>query len=264
MTLSGDELIELFKGGKQPDDDGEREYALLQAFFDGYPSERLRELLYSENVYTATLGAWIASELPVGGRNLVGDFKQLLKHPDSEVRYWIVAAVLGSASSANGDVVAAAVRTVDDPDVHVREHALSLLAHARTETLAAAVEHLESNAQRILLSWLIDVDRTLDVDTVIGRLDSSEHRDRLFAAAAAYRIAMLRIDPPMLAKADPGARVRRHRRPDYIIRDQRALEHAARSTDPVIRSFAELKLESIAGWQRLQIKLQRLAERRPG
>jgi len=259
MALSADELLERLQSGDD-DDDGEIANALLKAFYGGYPVERLRTLLYSDNPLVAARGAWLASELTRGGRRLLADYHQLLRHPVAEVRYEIVNAILYSASADDGELVAAALRTAGDPDPLVRSRVPWLLAHARLEMLAAAVPYCQGEPIGVLLEWLLEVDQTLDTGAIIARLDSANQPDRLFAAAAAFRVAMLTTDRPLVPR--PGSKPRSYQHPLRIIRDQGALRHAAQSGDETVRTFAECKLESISSEQALQARVKTLLERR--
>lgn len=181
----GDELLERVLGGAS---DGEVVNNLLKQFFRGYPVERLCLLLASGHRDAVKAGTWIAAELGTGGAaSLTQELTPLLEHPEAWVRHSVLDAVLLSASEDDGATVAKAVARMEDPTEGVRRTALNLLARASVQQLAPSVPFLDDARLRALVSWLVDPER--GADEVIARLDAEDRLTRMFAAAAAVRVA---------------------------------------------------------------------------
>ena len=159
----------------------------------------------------------MASELGERAVPLINDLSPLLDHPARGVRFWVLDAVLASATAEHGDIVAQAVELIRDPDEAVRWKALQLLAHARKDRLAAGVPYLRTRSVALLMTWLLGAGNTetdkLDIES---RLQDHDRLTRLFAAAAAARLSMDDIGP---------------------------LERAAASADLEVRSFAQAALD---------------------
>ena len=85
-----------------------------------YPVDRLGLLLGSENDWAVETGVWIASELGVDAAPLLDDLRVLLQHPSAAVRFYAADSIYGSAGDDRGDVIAEAIKLIDDPDRGVR------------------------------------------------------------------------------------------------------------------------------------------------
>jgi hypothetical protein len=202
----------ILKGG---DDSAPDE--LLDEFFDGYPIDKLRLLLQSNVEQAVVSGAWIASELGRMAAPLIDELSQMLDHPSREVRFYLLDPLLCATAQEHGEAIARAVLLVRDADEAVRWKVVRFLARATREQLTAAVPHLDSDRVATLLTWLLSSGNTIENKRdIVTRLNDADPLVRLFAAAAAARLE-----------------------PD----DLGALERAAASTDPEIRSFAESELE---------------------
>ncbi len=75
---------------------------LLEEFQSGAPLEYLQPLLLSPDPELATSAAWIASELGLEGKPLLGVVVRLLRHGDKRVRFWIMDCILLWTDSSNG------------------------------------------------------------------------------------------------------------------------------------------------------------------
>ncbi len=160
---------------------------LLEAFFGGLPVERLLLLLWSDSEDAVKAGAWIASELGAQAQPLLPELARLLDHPARYVRFFLLDAILASASTEDGEAVARAVSKIRDCDEAVRWKALQFLSRASEDQLAAAIECLTDPELRSALQWLLS-DGT-DARRVVTRLQEEDDLGKLVAAAAAARIA---------------------------------------------------------------------------
>jgi hypothetical protein len=209
-------LTHLLTGG---DDSTANE--LLESFYNGYPVERLRPLLQSDNESAVKAGAWIASELAERAAPLMKELFRLLNHPLRYVRFFILDAVLCSTTNEHGEVVARAVMLIRDPDEAVRWKALRFLANATKDQLSSALAYLDNRGGATLLAWLLRTGITqTDIQEIITRLNDPDSLTRMFAVAAAARLGPHNSVP---------------------------LEHAANSTDSEVSSFAKEALELLKG-----------------
>lgn len=215
MKERGDQLLaHILRGGN-----GSATNELLDAFFDGYPIERLCLLLQSDEEHAVKVGAWLASELGEKVTPLMSELSQLLDHPLRYVRFFILDAILISATHECGEVVARAIRLIQDPDEAVRGKTLSFLTNATSQQLTTALPYLNNQTIKALLVWLLDADNPqIDQQVMMMKLDDAGSLTRMFAVAASARLAQ---------------------------RDQGLLEHAATSTDPEVSSFANEQLRTL-------------------
>jgi hypothetical protein len=187
----GDLLIELIRQGGN----GEAAQELIGELAAGYPVANLRRLFQSERDDTVKTGAWIASELGERVVPLLGDLSALLRHRLRYVRAFALDAVLVAASPNNGDVIAEAVRLIDDEDEGVRWKAMHFLSRASLEQLRASVRYLTDIKHAALVRWLLDVTANVRIADIIARSDDVIASKRLFAAAAAARVQRTTLAP---------------------------------------------------------------------
>lgn len=216
MTRSGDLLISRIVAGG----DDSAAHDLLNEFFSGYPVERLRRLLQSEEESAVKAGAWIASELGEQVAPLIDELTGLLSHPSKYVRFFVLDSILIAGTPEHGQALAAAVQMIQDSEDAIRWKAMNFLARASESQLTASVPYVANRSVAELTEWLIDSDRRLNTVAVIRRLEDGNQLVRMAAGAAAVRLAS---------------------------RDRSALEHAAASSDPTIKSFADEHLRFLAG-----------------
>lgn len=209
----GDRLVEHVAAGGN----GPTANELLGEFFRGYPLERLRELLRSSDERVARVGAFIASELGDRFAPLLDEVPRMLEHPIRAVRFDALDAVLVNATSEHGEMIAKAILLVRDPEKGVRSQARRFLARATVEQLSASLPYFADTSVAALARWLLkSASSETDSREVLARLDADDGLTRMFASAAAARLAAHDIVP---------------------------LEHAAASADPEVRSFAQQELE---------------------
>lgn len=194
-------------------------YELLNEFFDGYPIERLRRLLRSNEEKAVEAGAWIASELADSISPLMSDLSRLFEHPSAYVRFFILDAVLDGATQEHGDALARAAHLIRDPVKAVRWKALCFFSKATSDQLVASMAGLGNSVLAALVAWLLDAASTIKTKEIITRIEDDDSLRRLFAAAAAARLSDRDVVP---------------------------LEHAAASTDLEVSSFAKQELEGLA------------------
>jgi hypothetical protein len=210
VTERGDELFRrLTDAVRDSEEVGSLTYALLQELFNGYPVSRLRALLHSDEPALVRAGAWLLSELGSQATPLCDEVSTLLRCDVREARYWAIDILQSAPECRDPAVVAQAIECVEDRDPAVRYKAVRLLV-AMTDDELRSVVPLLAQGTADLVSWLGE-SATGSVDEIVGYLDSKDPTTRLFAAAAAARIA-----PQTPA----------------------AIETASKSHDPEVRSFA--------------------------
>lgn len=214
-TSRADELFDrvMQGGGQEGDANG-----LLSEFARGYPLDRLRELLRSEDPAVVSAGAFIASELGSRAGQLIDEFGTLLGHPERRVRFDILDSVLVCAGESQGPLIARAASLVTDPDSAVRWKAYGFLARAAESQLAAALPYAADRDLRTHLAWLAGPSSESH-EEVVARLGSVHEFTRRFAVAAAAR---------------PGRS------------DETALEIAASSQDELAAKLARQALDMLA------------------
>ncbi len=223
----GDELLERLRSQVATDeDDGSDGNCLLREFFRGYPLERLRELLESDNPTAVRTGAWIMSELGVQAAPIMASADRLLDHPEPGARFWTIDAVIVNASKDDGELVAKTLAVVDDPDERIRWKATWFTSWATIEQIGVGVPYLSGSVREAIV-WLVNLgtDREMTAE-VISRMEAPERTTRLVAAAAAARLA---------AKGQ-----------------RSSLESAVSSTDPEVSVFAKDELDLLALRDRLE------------
>ncbi len=189
---------------------------LLREIFHGYPAGKLVDLIHSDNDQAVRSGAWILSELGAEAAQLSDEIAFLLQHSVRNARFFALDAVLTSASEENGPLIAQAVMLIADPDSAVRWKALQFLSDAAPDQLMAARKYLSADQISASVRWLIgDPENPIYQREVLGRLEDHDKMSRMFAAAAAARIAN-----------------------SY----QEAIGRASKSDDPDIRDFARDRL----------------------
>jgi hypothetical protein len=208
----GDELIELLR--KNPSDHAAR--ALLSEFSAGYPVEQLARLFHSGNPAAVEIGAWIASELGDRATSLLPEMPSLLDSPVRAIKFFAIDVILACAGPDHGPAIAQAITLIEDADEAVRWKAMQLLSRASESQLDAAVGHLRSEPIRSLTASLSIGSAQADITS---RLTSRDRTTRLFAAAAAARVAD---------------------------KDRGALELAAFLADTEISTFAKEQLELLS------------------
>lgn len=164
----------------------------LDEFHRGYPLEHLRPLLCSTNDDLVVAGAWIASELGVKGKPLLGDVLPLLGHRSRGARFWTIDCVLLWAGPSDGRALASAVRLVDDVDQGVRWNAMDFLSRASVGQLHAALAYLESSeppSPNIApLRWLLGGESS-DPEKVLSALRSEDRLLRKYGVVAAVKMS---------------------------------------------------------------------------
>jgi len=213
-SRSGDELIEMLLAGEDfPGEEGKAANDLLLEVLRGYPAQNLGRLIHSDNSEAVKSGAFVISELGAQAAQIPDEVDFLLSHPVRNARYDALDAALMGVSPEHGAILAKAIMLVNDPDHAVRKKAIKFLANSTPDQLASAIPFLADHHVADLAAWLAPVgsDATYLPD-VLGRLSESDKTTRMFAAAAAARVAPA---------------------------DRRGIEQAAISNDPEIRSFAE-------------------------
>jgi hypothetical protein len=176
---------------EKPDPQGPITYALLEAFQRGYPIENLRPLLRSRNQRLVEIAAYLADELGSRLAIFVAEISRLLSNPSMRVRFNALAAVWSSATSRDGNVLAKAVRLLEDPELGVRWQAARLMARVGIGELQAALSGLKRRKARD--PFRVGLERVLkacagDYADILAMIDSADRLTRLFGASAAGRV----------------------------------------------------------------------------
>lgn len=191
---------------------------LLVEFQRGFPVKNLLRLIRSEKEGAVRVAVWIASELGEQSAPLVPELQGLLQHPAKYVRFFALDAILASASEDRGDALAAAVSLVEDIEAAVRWKALQFLARAEPGQLRGSLHAMQDTKLCGLVEWLIAATVKSKSQEIITRIDDPDPVARIFAVAAARR----------LAESDPSP-----------------LIYGAQSQDAEVRSFAVEELKGI-------------------
>ena len=210
----GDELVAGLRTGDVVDPDAAAG-DLFDEFSTGFPLERLRELIHSDSEPAVRAAAWIASELGDRVAPVLEDVSTLLDSPIRYARFFAIDAVLAASTSAHGRLIAKAIDRLADGDDAVRWKAVQFLARASGAQLTAGVPYLQDEQLRVLTAWLSDPEPA----DIIARLAAEDRLSRVFAAAAAARLAN---------------------------EDRGPLDAAATMADTEVNSFAKEQLELLA------------------
>jgi len=203
----------LLAGEDFPGEEGRAANDLLREVLRGYPAQNLGRLIHSDNSKAVQSGAFVVSELGARAAQILDEVDFLLSHPVRNARYDALDAVLVGASPEHGEILAKATMLVKDPDYAVRKKAIKFLANSTHDQLVAAIPFLADQHVSDLVAWLAAIENdAAHLPDILSRLRDSDKTTRMFAAAAAARVAPT---------------------------DQRGIDEAATSSDPEIRSFAE-------------------------
>jgi hypothetical protein len=203
----------LLAGEDFPGEEGKAANDLLLEVLRGYPAQNLSRLIHSDNNKAVNSGAFVVSELRERAVQILDEVDFLLSHPSRNARFDALDAVLTGASEDHGSILAKAIMLVIDPDQAVRWKALHFLSKSSPNQLVAAIPYLPGEHETSLVMWLANGGSDpANVPDILSRLHDLDKETRMFAAAAAARVAAT---------------------------DRRGIEEAAASGDPEIRSFAE-------------------------
>ncbi len=180
------------------DGDESSAHALLDAFFSGFPVERLREVLNSESEDAVRAGAWLASELGSKVAPLIADLALLLDHPSRYVRFFALDGVLMGATERDGATIAKAVELVDDRESAIRWKATNLLGRASTQQLSASVPYLRGDV-RALAERLVLLETEPGDQCVRDLLQGDSEGERRLGLIASLRRS--KRDPSLLSVA---------------------------------------------------------------
>lgn len=166
--------------------DADAAHELIDHFRRGYPLEQLRELFRSESPQAVASAAYIASELGSGATPLVEEFPRALRHVESWGRSAAIDCVFNCASIENGELVAMALRLLDDPSVYPRGVALFRLRFADSNLIRAALPFLKTEPLGEFLDWLVSNESAIHA-SIVEKLGSSNALERRVALASAAR-----------------------------------------------------------------------------
>jgi len=175
---------------------------LINEFWSGYPATALRPLLHSDDVNIQQAALFILGELGHKARSLRDELPHFLAHPMPYAKVKAIEAALVATvgDPEDGPIVASALALLDDPNESVRQRAVWLLLAAIEPQLRSALNFLDAVAggspHGSALQWLLSGP---NADEMILRLRAPSRLERLYALAAARRIAD--FDPEPLRQA---------------------------------------------------------------
>lgn len=209
-----DELVEqLCAGQLDAAEASEAANELLNSIFNGASVELVRRLVRCGEAQAVNAGAWIISELATDAAPLRDEIALLLKNPARNARFFAMDAVLVAEFDNDGPLIANVAELIDDPDGAVRWKALRTLSRIDLERLSHAVPYLADPRLKEHAQWLAGSGgKLISQSDILTRLSDKDKTTRMFAAAAAARLAPLDTQP---------------------------LQHASESNDPDISSFAQ-------------------------
>jgi hypothetical protein len=214
----------LLAGEDFPGEEGRAANDLLREVLRGYPAQNLGRLIHSDSSKAVASGAFVVSELRTQAAQIIDEVDFLLGHPLRDARFDALDAALTAASARHGAILAKAVMLVDDTDQAVRWKALQFLARATRDQLTAAAPCLADRHVTNLVTWLASTGSDpASLPDIRSRLDDPDKATRMFAAAAAARVAGT---------------------------SRQALEDAAVTDDPDVRTFAGDTIEMLDRRQR--------------
>jgi hypothetical protein len=164
-TERGDDLLARILAG---DEDPANE--LLNECWDGYPVERIRDLLRSGVESAVKSGVFIASELAKLSRPLLNDIEPLINHQDTWVRGDAIDTVNLAATADHGQTVAHAIEHINDSERSIRWHVFRLLAASRRERLDAAWTFIDDIDVKEALRSVLDAEATASSVEIRRRL----------------------------------------------------------------------------------------------
>jgi hypothetical protein len=225
----------LLAGEDFPGEEGKAANDLLLKVLRGYPAQNLGRLIHSDNTEAVKSGAFVVSELGAQAAEVLDEVGFLLSHPVRNARYDALDAALTGASAEHGAILAKAIMLVNDPDYAVRKKAIKFLANSTRDQLDAAIPFLADHHLGDLVAWLAALRNDAAQPDILSRLHDLDKTTRMFAAAAAARVAAS---------------------------DRRGIEQAAASSDPEIRSFAENVISMLNLDRKIRIRREQEQRRR--
>ena len=181
---------------------------LLTAFWSGYPLQKLRELLNSENPEVVAIATWILWELSDKGAPLLDKCRDLLSHSHSNTRFFVLDTILVNATPERADLIAGALQLLDDDNAGVRWKALDFASRLSRAELEAVCRFKMPYRYQSHLEWLLQVDLDPERKEVIARLQSDDFQERRFGAIAAARMAHIDAEPMNIARQSQDENIR--------------------------------------------------------
>jgi hypothetical protein len=193
-TERGDDLLARILAG---DEDAANE--LLNECWDGYPVERIRELLRSDVESVVKTGVWMTEELAKLSRPLLNDVEPLIDHEDTWVRGDAIDTVNLAATADHGEIVAHAIEHIKDSERSIRFSAFRLLAASTRERLEAAWVFIHDDDVKEALRSVLDEEAAVSSADIRRRLVDGSRLVRLFGLLSAARISDRRADDLLAA-----------------------------------------------------------------
>jgi len=186
---------------------------LLDEFQNGYSLDRLSDLLKAAEPQAVRAGMWIASELGVGARPLIGQIAGLLHSPVAAVRFLALECLLACAEPSDASAVTQALSLVEDSESSVRWQMLMFLANVPRPVLEAARQVCADEMVDLLhikgLDLLLHGHSHQATIAIYEGLKSRHRVTSAYAAAGAARIVRYDSGPLRIALESQDAIIRR-------------------------------------------------------
>ncbi len=127
----------------QPDTKGTISNRLLSQLWRGFPIDRLKVLLRSEEGEARKNGIWLVSELGVKGNPLLDEVKRLLNDTEAFVRYYAVNSLICIAPEDNPQLTFTVACMIDDPDKSVQLSVMNFLSRSSQHRLSIVHSYLQ-------------------------------------------------------------------------------------------------------------------------
>jgi hypothetical protein len=161
---------------------------LLREVHRGFPVERLRVLLESDDPEIVRLGAWLQSELGSRAQSLAPLLPRLLRHELKYVRFFAIDSVASCATPDDGPLLAETVRLIDDAERSVRWKAMDFLRALPEASIRSTINSLpggdSSDQLRVGLQAMLATNAGSEVPALLA---SGEPVQRRFGLAVALR-----------------------------------------------------------------------------
>jgi len=165
-------------------------YDLLGCFEQGYPLDKLRRLITSDNPLVVKEATWIACELGQSAKPLAPYLGKMLRGKEVQTRFYAIDCVLlWTKSGEFEESIATAISLARDPEFAVRSQVTCFLAACSRAQLTVGANSVRDPEIEDELEWLVTVTDRADTTAVEQRLSETRPFALCFILAAALRIA---------------------------------------------------------------------------
>lgn len=119
----------------------------IDLLFSGVADQRLKSLLETDNIKTATVALQILSELGGAGYAFLNTAVRWIDHADWEARFYLADAFLASVESLDDNQLCLIVTLLEDSNSDVRNKSVELVARAGYLRMARAIREFSDSAK---------------------------------------------------------------------------------------------------------------------